>query len=364
MPRPSGRMMVTNGTEINSLDSGLSGPVVFDSVTGCVSVDPAARVSYVPGECDEGVGGYPLVAQSVACRVPGESPDRPIRTLIPRYASTGVLFGFAEACPSYPGASPEVTGIKIKPVEQADATEGTCPPAGIRLLGARKTPNDCGRDQEEWHFLDAITFDTAPAITTETVADDADSDASNDAMQFAVWEKKVCSGATTVSLRSVPMAEFKRFVSALSVTASAESSRLVELPNAILIGRKVHNVGGPLPASIFADFHDNFTDTAPYSGTFQIAGSVAGVPANARTAQLRAWTLTDETDNGGIAHATVTVNGKVRAQVVRTSGGYGYKDSSIFEAALDSTGSITFELTAYTYGWLAGASLEILGYRT
>lgn len=362
MPRPSGRMVVANGTELNALDSGLSGPVVFDAQTGCVGVDPAPRISYVPGECEEGVSGFPLIAQAPGCRNPGDSPDRTVRTLIPRYASTGVLFGFAEACPAYPGASPEVTGFKLKPVEQADALEGTCPPAGIRLLGARIVQTECGKDQEEWHLLNVITLPSVPAISTETITDDKDSDTANDPYTFAIWEKKACGTATTLSLRSVPMAEFKRFVSALSVTATAEASKLVELPNAILIGCKVDDPGSA--ASYGGSFHDSFDDAAPYSSSaYKIAGQVAGVPANARTVQLRAWSFTDELVNGA-ANASVTVNGKIRSQVFRISGGYGFKDAVIFDATLDSTGSISFELVANAYGHLAAAALEILGYRT
>ncbi len=353
--------MLSNGTELNVLDCGLSGPVVFDAQTGCVSVDPAPRVPYVPGECEEGIGGYPLVAQAVACRNPGESPDRPVRTLIPRYASTGVLFGFAEACPAYPGASPEVTGFKLRPVEQADAAEGTCPPTGLRLLGARKTTVECGKEQEEWHFLDTITFSTVPPITTETITDDGDSDTANDPFQFAIWEKKTCGTTETVSLRSVPMAEFRRFVSALSITAAEERSKLVELATPVLIGRKVHDVAGV--ASTWAAFSDDMTDVGPYTGTYKVTG-VSGIPANAREVRLRAWVFVDGTS--GAASASVTVNGLLRLQSYRNSShGFGYKnDGAEISAVLNAAGEITFDLQATSNSWCAAASLEITGYRT
>lgn len=113
-----GRLLVANCEELNVLDSGLSGPVVFDSMTGTVSVSPTEAANLVADNfstCDTSLSGFPVYARTPSCRDVGDAPDRDLIIARPQQSSVGTLYGHTAVCPTSFGLLPEMLPVEIVP---------------------------------------------------------------------------------------------------------------------------------------------------------------------------------------------------------------------------------------------------------
>lgn len=113
----AGVMIVHCGEEMGSLDSPVSGTVMFDSGTQKVYVS-GNSVEYIVdyfGCQTEAIYGFPLYGAKPECRDMGENPDRRIAVVRPPNSAYGIVYGHEQTCAPLTGLRPEITPVQIVP---------------------------------------------------------------------------------------------------------------------------------------------------------------------------------------------------------------------------------------------------------
>lgn len=186
----SGKLLMgVTGNEVAALDGVMSGPVVFDALTGKVQVGDtyaAAQVQDNFGCTNEDVSGFFLLGKNPGCVDIGGRPDRDIVVSRPANSTTGVLLGFNPVCSASAGQAQEMLPVKIAPGSLPDDL-----PEGLKMLIYRRVPaaDDCTPATVEWYGsttplpVEVGDLDDYKVPDRELTPDD------DDDFGFAIWVK-------------------------------------------------------------------------------------------------------------------------------------------------------------------------------
>ncbi len=199
----SGKLVLSGcNDEVLTLDGGLSGPVLFNAETGKVEVgstDAAAAIQDNFACADSALSGLLLMGKDPGCREPGENPDREIVAVRMTNADTADLIGAVSQCATSPGRAPEITPVKVVPIElDVVSHQGTV--INPRTLAfSEEQAVDCNGIRRTLRKWFSFRHWHQPEVEGTESGDSADPGESQN-LWFTAWKKVTEGGVTTKKL--------------------------------------------------------------------------------------------------------------------------------------------------------------------
>jgi hypothetical protein len=261
----SGKLVLSGcNDEVLTLDGGLSGPVLFNAETGKVEVgstDAAAAIQDNFACADSTLSGLLLMGKDPGCREPGENPDREIVAVRMTNADTADLIGAVPQCATSPGRAPEITPVKVVPIElDVVSHQGTV--INPRTLAfSEEQAVDCNGIRRTLRKWFSFRHWHQPEVEGTESGDSADPGESQN-LWFTAWKKVTEGGVTTKKLVQLTKEGMLALLS--SEGTVGPPSQVFTRPRPTLVS-KFHNTGDPItPLNVSV----NLTGLPEYSSQF------------------------------------------------------------------------------------------------